>query len=256
MRSSFVGGLLLSLTVVATSQDAVDTNDRRGFDPATTYQLDGIDSVNLFNGNLTLNVPVGIRDSRADDSIPRRRLPPPVGRAPGRGCMGPAAHPGHPARETKRRKRVDPETVAKWLELRDREGLTHDQLAERSGINAKKLTWWKRRLRDRGEAGFARVVVKSDGSAGGELTVQYRVRLRSGHAIEIGESFDLDVLTRVAAALDSCCASRRRPGFTYPGSPSIAASRTTACTRSSGTAFDVILALATCSCSSIAVAIA
>jgi YD repeat-containing protein len=48
---------LLVLTPVAFGQQ--DPNQARGFDPGKPFQMNGLDNINLFNGNLTITIPIG-----------------------------------------------------------------------------------------------------------------------------------------------------------------------------------------------------
>jgi RHS repeat-associated protein len=62
MRGAFAAIALLLASFSAHASDATTRaaiNDQRGFVPEKVYQFDGIDSVNLFNGNLTLTLPLG-----------------------------------------------------------------------------------------------------------------------------------------------------------------------------------------------------
>ena len=106
--------------------------------------------------------------------------------------------------EPRRKKWLASDTVASWLAIRDQEGLTYDQLAERSAIATPKLMWWQRRLRRMPKQAFAKVEVKDQDQELSEFVVTMRVQLRCGHSIELGSAIDQDALSRVAKVLESC----------------------------------------------------
>src|SRR5437764_10060730 len=53
--------VLLLLVFPAATTKADHPNVARGFDIGRPYQMNGIDNVNLFNGNLTVAIPIGPR---------------------------------------------------------------------------------------------------------------------------------------------------------------------------------------------------
>src|ERR1700704_3087744 len=56
----FRGIVLLALLPATLAADQ-HPNTARGFDIGKPYQMNGIDNVNLFNGNLTVTIPIGQR---------------------------------------------------------------------------------------------------------------------------------------------------------------------------------------------------
>ena len=91
------------------------------------------------------------------------------------------------------------------LEAQARSGLSVCDYAERIGVTATTLYWWRRRL---GQGGGARdpvslVEVAVAGPEGsGEAMV---VRLSDGrHSIEVPRGFDDDALRRLIGVLESC----------------------------------------------------
>jgi hypothetical protein len=99
------------------------------------------------------------------------------------------------------------QTVRRWLELRDREGLTYAQLSARCGIPVNTLTHWAWRLRKEGAAAveqpeFVELVPKprTAASASPHLVVELRNDLR----VHVDADFDPDVLVRVVRALERC----------------------------------------------------
>ncbi len=57
IRTAALAALMIGSGVVAQAQD--HPNLERGFFADQAYQLSSIDSVNLYNGNLTLTIPIG-----------------------------------------------------------------------------------------------------------------------------------------------------------------------------------------------------
>ncbi len=57
--SSFAPGLLLPLLCAAALPAQTHPNFARGFEPGKAFQVGDLDSVNLFNGALTVNIPIG-----------------------------------------------------------------------------------------------------------------------------------------------------------------------------------------------------
>lgn len=102
--------------------------------------------------------------------------------------------------------------MARWLALRDREGLTFRALAERSGIPVGTLAWWAWRARKEQSSAtvsqrFVEVGVVDESRLGAiaaavddeiELVIDERVRLR------VGSSVDVARVARLVQALLSC----------------------------------------------------
>ncbi len=57
MRFAFITTAVLGFSSVILAQ--THPNLDRGFDPNKVYQFDGVDSVDLYNGHLSLNIPIG-----------------------------------------------------------------------------------------------------------------------------------------------------------------------------------------------------
>jgi uncharacterized repeat protein (TIGR02543 family) len=53
--------VVIAVMLAAGSGFAEDANHERGFTPAKLYQFGGLDNVSLFNGNLTVQIPIGTR---------------------------------------------------------------------------------------------------------------------------------------------------------------------------------------------------
>jgi YD repeat-containing protein len=59
VRGARLAALIASLLLVPAAFAQQHPNQRKGFDPASVYHLDGLDDVNLFNGNLVVTIPIG-----------------------------------------------------------------------------------------------------------------------------------------------------------------------------------------------------
>lgn len=99
------------------------------------------------------------------------------------------------------------QTVRRWLELRDREGLTYAQLSVRCGIPVNTLTHWAWRLRKEAAASgdqpeFVELVPKphTAASSSPHLVVELRNDLR----VYVDAAVDLEALVRVVRALERC----------------------------------------------------
>src|SRR5712691_10418497 len=57
MRRLAIAVLMVLATRTVLGQE--NMNHARGFEPGKMYQFNGIDNVALFNGNLTINIPIG-----------------------------------------------------------------------------------------------------------------------------------------------------------------------------------------------------
>ena len=99
------------------------------------------------------------------------------------------------------------QTVRRWLELRDREGLTYAQLSSRCGIPVNTLTHWAWRLRKEDAAPvdhpeFVELVSKPRAAA--SSSPHLVVELRNDLRVHVDTSVDLDALVRVVRALERC----------------------------------------------------
>jgi len=108
---------------------------------------------------------------------------------------------------TRRHTRTEIDAI---LDERDREGLTYDELAERTGVAKSTLSWWSwRRRREGGErkggrrtAHFAEVVTTPERVRDGkgiELTTA------SGLELRVPPGFDEETLARVLGLLTRGC---------------------------------------------------
>ena len=104
-----------------------------------------------------------------------------------------------------KRHRLSQSEAKEWIALRDQEGLIWKKLSELSGIPASTLAWWgKRKLSERPRKdGFATIVTQDIGYPDGESRALARIRLRSGHEIEL-PYLALDDMIRSVVALGSC----------------------------------------------------
>lgn len=88
------------------------------------------------------------------------------------------------------------------LAIRDREGLSWAELAERTGVKASTLSWWSWKLRSeqRGRPCFAEVELTGEPEPAGSALL-----LRHGDIeIELRPGFDAGLLAEVLAVLRCC----------------------------------------------------
>jgi hypothetical protein len=97
--------------------------------------------------------------------------------------------------------------VRRWLDLREREGLTYAQLSARSGIPANTLAHWAWRLRKearRRSDGVEFVeLIPARGSADAPAS-RIVIELGNGRRIVVDASVAPEALARLAAALERC----------------------------------------------------
>ncbi len=96
--------------------------------------------------------------------------------------------------------------ISKLLAIRDREGLTYDELSARTGLAASTLQWWAWRLRsERGaEYSFAEVEI-AEVEAEPEVGSGVSVRISGSVEVRVDRQFDAETLRRVVATLSSSC---------------------------------------------------
>jgi transcriptional regulator with XRE-family HTH domain len=96
-------------------------------------------------------------------------------------------------------------TVERWLELREREGLTYQELSERSGIAASTLAGWAWRLRkERSGQPAAAFVELRLGLLDGGSDDRLELVLRNERRLLFAEKVDPEVIARLAARLERC----------------------------------------------------
>ena len=99
------------------------------------------------------------------------------------------------------------ERMRRLLERREREGLTYEELARRSGERAGTLSWWSHHLRQEGARRRSRAFVelvpartrRESGAEG------FEVVLLSGRRIRTGAEFNEGALARLVALLEAGC---------------------------------------------------
>ena len=103
------------------------------------------------------------------------------------------------------------EEIERWLEVRDREGLTIRETADRAGIPAGTLSWWTHRLRQERRAGFVEVVPVLDADDPDEELAHEVdnaaacvLRLPGGLVLEARGAVAELLSDRVIAGLGSC----------------------------------------------------
>ena len=94
--------------------------------------------------------------------------------------------------------------ISKLLAMREREGLTYQELSERCGLAAATLSWWSWRLRRESRSGFAEVVVQ-EGPGSEEGTGGVRLQLCCDVLVEVSPDFDADTLGRVIDVVRARC---------------------------------------------------
>ena len=87
------------------------------------------------------------------------------------------------------------------LRAQARSGLSMAAFAERRGIVAQRLYWWRKKLGDELDEDVELLPVKVDEPRRGEPVL---VMLRSGHMLKVGRGFDEQAFTRVVAVLEQC----------------------------------------------------
>ena len=90
--------------------------------------------------------------------------------------------------------------VAALLALRDREGLTYEELSERCGLAATTLSWWSWRLRReaRDQPAFAEVELRDAVAASPASPHEPQVIVRRGAwEVELGDVVDADQVRTV-----------------------------------------------------------
>ena len=103
-------------------------------------------------------------------------------------------------------------TAEAMLAAAERSGLTLCGFARRQGVDARRLYWWRRRLRDAvaaPELTFEEVPQKVNGTAAGHLArveapvvERFEIVLRGGRVVRVGASFDGEALRRLLAIAD------------------------------------------------------
>jgi hypothetical protein len=96
------------------------------------------------------------------------------------------------------------QTVRRWLELRDLEGLTYAQLSARCGIPVNTLTHWAWRLRKEGAAAVERPELVPKPRTVISSSPHFVVELRNDLRVHVDSAVDSDVLVRVVRALERC----------------------------------------------------
>ena len=95
--------------------------------------------------------------------------------------------------------------IAALLALRDREGLTYEELSERCGLAAATLSWWSWRLRReaREQPAFVEVDVMSDSVDSGDISPRMsRVTVRRGDwQVDVSGIVDRDQVRAVLEVL-------------------------------------------------------
>ena len=100
-------------------------------------------------------------------------------------------------------KRHDPQAMKRVLRLRERHGLTWNELSDESGIPLSTLRYYQQRFRDEDNPrGFVSVVVPDDPPT---RESGLEVVLRNGMSIRVPSGFDDDHLIRLVRVLDSGC---------------------------------------------------
>ena len=95
--------------------------------------------------------------------------------------------------------------MGRVLARRGRRGLTWDELSEETGIPKSTLSWWHRRLRDRGSersrrSEFVEVTVVPSPSASAPVV---EVIVQNGRRVSVPPGFDVEHLRQVITALES-----------------------------------------------------
>lgn len=104
-----------------------------------------------------------------------------------------------------KRHRLSQSEAKEWIALRDQEGLSWNKLSELSEIPAGTLAWWGNRklAEDPKKGGFAAIVTQDIGDPDEESRARAKIRLRSGHEIELPD-LTLDDMIRLVEVLASC----------------------------------------------------
>jgi transcriptional regulator with XRE-family HTH domain len=98
--------------------------------------------------------------------------------------------------------------IGRWLAVREREGLTYRELAQRSGIRAGTLGHWAWRLRrERAEVpkrgrGFVELVTATATQEGPSSRVE--IVLRGERRVIVDAGIEAEALARVLAAVARC----------------------------------------------------
>lgn len=97
--------------------------------------------------------------------------------------------------------------IATWLALREREGLTYQDLSDRCGLAASTLSWWSWRLRresKRPTGGFTELSVVEDARPKNAVSTGLCLRV-ADIVIDIPHGFDADDLGRVLDVVRGRC---------------------------------------------------
>jgi len=96
--------------------------------------------------------------------------------------------------------------ISKLLAIRDREGLTYDELSARTGLAATTLQWWAWRLRSEERDSNAFVEVElGEAEVAADEDSGVMVRIDAGLEIRLSRSFDTETLRRVVTTLAGPC---------------------------------------------------
>lgn len=93
--------------------------------------------------------------------------------------------------------------VQRWLDLREREGLTYRELSRRSGIPANTLTHWAWRLRKESRPeprAFVELVPAEDARRDSRVEIIVRGERR----VLVDPSIEPETLTRILSAVERC----------------------------------------------------